>query len=229
MSKPTPLILIVALAAILQGVSAANATPGASPVEATVRTITFRVFAAERIPPMEYEPTSLGDRKPVLFYPTAFSPRYVYKGEGPIRFFRRGVSAPVLELNPPPELNEIVIMWLNTTPGSDAGPLGNVRVLDDAVLHRPLGTASILNVSGLSLRGVWDGKPIAIDEGLSALTSRSSAGTLELRTYFKNRWYPSYRETIEVRQGERALLLLLPPIRRGSLEVQSRWLVDALN
>jgi hypothetical protein len=53
-----------------------------------------------------------------------------------------------------------------------------------------------------------------------------AAAAITLRTPFKERNYQAYAETIFPGAIGRTLLLLLPPYRRGSLEVQSRVLLD---
>ena len=49
-----------------------------------------------------------------------------------------------------------------------------------------------------------------------------------LRTTFKQRSYQSYATTLQLSAKQRALLILFPPFYKGSLEVQSRMLVDEL-
>ena len=53
------------------------------------------------------------------------------------------------------------------------------------------------------------------------------SASINLRTPFRDRTYQAYTETLLLQESDRALLLLLPPYHRGSLEVQSRVLTDS--
>jgi hypothetical protein len=62
--------------------------------------------------------------------------------------------------------------------------------------------------------------------GLNVPVTIARSTAVILRTMVKNRSLQAYAGTVELRRGERALLVLLPPFYRGSAEVQSRLLID---
>ena len=54
----------------------------------------------------------------------------------------------------------------------------------------------------------------------------SRTAKIMLRTTLKGRSFQSYAEDLKLKKDERALLILFPPFYKGSLEVQSRLLID---
>jgi hypothetical protein len=111
-------------------------------------------------------------------------------------------------------------------PAPTTGPRYQVYVLDDAAARQAPGSVEIINFSGLALSGTIDGKPATLLAGLNAAQTIGRSAALVLRTTSKARSYQAYAGTVELAKNERALLLLLPPFYKGSLEVQSRLLID---
>jgi hypothetical protein len=202
---------------------------GAAPVaELTVR---FSVFSAVPVDGLLVAPTPEAPPGPVTFYPTARSARHRYAGPNPLRFYRARTGAggdPELELAAevviPPAVHEALLLFTPVAPGS--GMRYRVQVLEDAVTRQAPGSIAIVNFSGLALTGAIGGKAVGINDGLNRPVNLGRSSGIVLRTFFNGRSYQSYADTVELGRGERALLILFPPYRAGSLEVQSRLLLD---
>jgi hypothetical protein len=111
-------------------------------------------------------------------------------------------------------------------PAPASGLKYQVAVLDDgAARHGPAGLA-VINFSGLELSGVIGRHAVLLKAGLNPTLAVSRGTRINLRTMLKDRTYQSYADLIELAPNQRALLLLFPPYYKGSLEVQSRVLID---
>lgn len=200
----------------------------AEPAEPVRPPVHFTVFSASPVAGLAYRPKPEGELHAVEFYPTARSPRYVYESAEPLRFFSTGEGASTVaaEVALPPEVTELLLLFAPLVPRTEGGPLYRVYVLDDGAARRAGGTLAIVNFSGLELRGMVDGRAVMLREGLNAALSVGPSSQVELSVHFRGRSYRSYVDTIVREAGERALLILLPPFSPGSVEVQSRLLID---
>ena len=114
---------------------------------------------------------------------------------------------------------------IETTPGTDA--IAGTPASTDWIAGDFQVDFNPQVIDNPELTGTLDGKPLLLTAGLNAATPLGRSTALTLRTTFKNRTYQAYAGNVELGKNERALLLLLPPFYRGSLEVQSRLLIDA--
>ncbi|MES1166364.1 MAG: hypothetical protein ABUL68_00035 [Pseudomonadota bacterium] len=195
-------------------------------------TVRFTVFSAVPVEGLLAGLKPDAPREPVVFYPTARSPLYTYQGSNPLRFYRvraTGVAAdPGFELAAevviPPTVHEALLLFAPVAPRE--GPRYRVYVLADGVAHHAPGWIAIINFSGLALGGTIEAKAVALKDGLNPPVNIGRSAKIVLRTPFNGRSYQSYADTVELGRGERALLILFPPYRAGSLEVQSRLLRD---
>ena len=171
----------------------------------------------------------------LVFYPTARSPRYEFRGVMPLRF-ADATGAVVAEATVPPEMHDVLLLFAavetpsTAAPAKEGGPPGGLRyqisVLDDGAARHGSGGLAVINLSGLALSGKVDGKDVTLKAGLNPTLPIGRSAKILLRTTFKARSYQSYADTVELKKSERALLILFPPFYKGSLEVQSRLLVD---
>jgi hypothetical protein len=221
------LIAGAAVAFLLLDVTVRGAATGPAP-ELTVR---FTVFSAVPVEGLRVAPTAETPPEPVIFYPTARSVRHRYEGSNPLRFYRARPGSggdPELEVAAevviPPTVHEALLLFTSAAPG--AGVQYRVHVLEDAVTHHAPGSIAIVNFSGLVLTGTIGGKTVGLNDGLNRPVTLGRSAAIVLRTPFNGRRYQSFADTVELGQGERALLILFPPYRAGSLEVQSRLLRD---
>jgi hypothetical protein len=193
--------------------------------------IRFTVFSAEPVEGVLFASKPEAPKTPVIFYPTARSPHYAYQGANPVRFYRApandaaGGEMTVAEVVIPPGVQDALLVFL---PDASANrPPYRVYLVDDGTARLARGWIGIVNFSGLPLSGTIAGKAVTLKDGLNPPLRIGRSAKVELRTPFKGRSYPAYVDGLELGPDERALLILFPPYRAGSLEVQSRLLVDA--
>ena len=191
------------------------------------RTVSFTVFCSEPTPTLAYIPYPDAATVPLAFYPTARSPQYSYGGPVPLQLFEMTTGRVVAEINFPAEVRTALLILTpdKTRPGETSRY--QVRVVDDGTLTHAPGELLVLNISGLTLSGTINRRSVALQDGINAPIGVGESATINLRTRFKDRSYQAYADTIPLGPSGRALLLLLPPYHRGSLEVQSRVLVDS--
>ena len=225
------------------------------------RTLQFTVFSPNPIAGLVFRPRPDGPAKAIVFYPTARSPRYEYRGSNSLRFYQAPTPTPAQAGPKPaslPGATQRVPLWDN--PGGDDDLVPNsscvaevdlppglqhafllfqlipsapgrslryhVQILDDSTNRGEARTVSIVNLSGLALHGKIGEREVSLPGGMTAPLFVGRATAIELRTPFKQRAFPAYVDTIELKPGERGLLILFPPFRPGSLEVQFRLLLD---
>jgi hypothetical protein len=196
--------------------------------------VTFTVFSAVPMERVTYFPEPVGSPLTPVFYPSARSPRYEFHGRNPLRFYRvtddrtdrPSPSSVVAEAYLPAGVSDVLLIFVPITSVSARGLRHRIHVLDDGLGRLPRGSVAIINFSGLSLVGTLEGKPLVLRDGLNPSFAVGRSAKIVLRTPFKERTYQSYADTVDLGPEERALLILFPPYRPGSLEVQSRLLLD---
>lgn len=188
--------------------------------------VRFTVFSTRATSDLAYTPRPGAVPAPLVLYPTARSPRYDYRGALPLRFIDSKTNTVVAEAAVPPGIADALLLLVPIEPSPATGLRYQVYVLDDAAARQTPGSLAIINFSGLVLTGTIEGQPVTLKAGLNSAQPVGRAAALVLRTTFKSRSYQAYAGTVELAKSERALLLLLPPFYKGSLEVQSRLLID---
>lgn len=192
----------------------------------------FTVFSSQPIQGLSYAPRPGVAAVKVVFYPTARSPRYEFRGPMPLRLIDAGSGAVVAEVVVPPEIHDALLLVspiaAPAAGGSkSAGALKyRVAVLDDGAASHGAGGLAVINFSGLALSGTIDGKTVTLQDGLNPAQAVGRSAKVVLKTTLKGRTYQSYTEDVKLKKNERALLILFPPFYKGSLEVQSRLLLD---
>lgn len=210
------------------------AADSAAPAEPEVK-VHFTVFSAVPISGIGFVAKPDAPLTPVAFYPTARSPRYEYVGTNPLRFQSipvagaNGAAADaksMAEVTFAPNLHEAFLLFEPMMPPAKDGVRYRVYVLDDSAVRQPPGTLTLVNLSGLPLNGAAGRSFVNLRDTLVAPFTIGRSAKVELRVPYAGRSYQAYADTIDLEAGERALLILFPPFRPGSLEVQSRLLVD---
>ena len=217
----------------------AVAWAGASPLATTAQTaapaqlVRFTVFSARPLAGLTFAPRPNAAPEKVVFQPTARSARYEYRGPMPLRFVDAASGAVVAEANIPSNIRDALLLFSPLEPasaGTTKTPASALRyqiaVLDDAATRHGPGGLAILNLSGLTLAGSVNDERVTLKSGLNPTLAAGRTAKVALSTVFKNRTYQSYAGTVSLGRNERALLILFPPFYQGSLEVQSRVLID---
>ncbi len=146
----------------------------------------------------------------------------------PLRFYDETTGGVVAEAVIPPEIKEALLLFSPIEPAPPSGLRYRIAVLDEAGLRRSPGGLTIINLSGFALTGTVGKETVALEAGLNPTIAVAAATKVILRTSAKGRAVQSYADTLPLKKNERALLILFPPFYKGSQEVQSRLLVDAL-
>lgn len=215
--------LIVGLISWLVCVTAVAAQTASS----AARQVSFTVFSAQPVTQLAYRPRPGAVPVALDFYPTARSPQYTYNGPPALQIIESGTGSVVAEVMLPAGIRKALFIFSEVESAPTRGVRYRVQVMDDSMQRHEAGTLLILNFSGLPLAGTLNGRPVILRKGFNEPMRVGDSAAIELRTPFKTRSYQAYAETLSAGKSGRALLLLLPPYRRGSLEVQSRVLLDA--
>ncbi len=195
-------------------------TPPASAVR-------FSVFAAKPIEALAFAPKPGAPPQVIEFSPTARSARLEYRGAMPLRFVDAASGVVLAEAVLPPEIREALLLFSPMEAEASKGGLRyRVAVIDDSAVRHGPGGLVVLNLSGLSLAGTINEKPITLAAGLNPAVPIGRTAKVVLRATAKGRTFQSYAGTVQLGARERALLILFPPFYRTSLEVQSRLLLD---
>jgi hypothetical protein len=194
--------------------------------QAPISTVHFTVFAARQIAGLAFLPSVRGAPQPIVFYPTARSPRYDYRGKMPLRFVDAKSKAVLAEATIPPDLHEVLLLFTPMEPGATTGLHYQVAIIDDNRAALSAGAVEILNLSGLDLVGTINRSAVVLKSGLNAPIPIGRTANIVLRTTSKNRSFRAYAGDVDLAADQRALLILFPPFYHGSLEVQSRLLLD---
>ncbi|QYM80119.1 hypothetical protein K0B96_05745 [Horticoccus luteus] len=210
------LFLAVAVAAIAQP---------ARPRELEVH---FTVFAPTFVSDLAYRIKTERAVKlvPLTFFPTARSPVYAYRGPAPLEIVDEKSGEVVALADVPPNISEPLIILFPLTPAPTKGTRFRVYVHDDAKSKHGPGGLGVLNFSNLSLDGTVDRQAVQFGNGFYGPYNVGAVAKVMLRTRFRGRSLQTYADSIHLGRDGRALLLLLPPFYRGSLEVQTRILLD---
>lgn len=196
--------------------------------------VRFTVFAAKPIAGLAFVPKANAAPVKTVFYPTARSPRYEYRGAMPLRFVDPADNTVVAEVTIPAGIQDALLLFspaeTTGTPAAKGKAAPTLRyqvsVLDDGALRHGAGGLSIVNLSGLELSGVVGANAVILTPGLNPTLSIGKSAKVTLRAAAKGKTVQSYADSIELGPKNRALLILFPPYYKGSLEAQSRLLID---
>jgi hypothetical protein len=197
-----------------------------SSAQPAVPAVRFTVFSAKPIANLTFVPRANAAPAKLAFFPTARSARMEYRGAMPIRFTDATTGAVVAEAMIPPEIREPLLLFSAIEPAPEKGLRYQVAVLDDSAVAHAAGALTIINLSGLALSGNVGTQAVTLQPGLNAPLPVGRSAKIALRTTAKSRTVQAYADTVQLTPKQRALLILFPPFYKGSLEVQSRLLLD---
>ncbi|MBM3865719.1 MAG: hypothetical protein FJ381_07430 [Verrucomicrobia bacterium] len=183
----------------------------------------FAVFSPR--PPSEAAYVAAPGQAPtrLRFHPLARSPRYEYRGPAPLRFVNPRDRALLAEAELPAGVANTLIVLL---PDEKAAGRWRTIVLDDGETRFRAGQLVLVNLSGLDLDGTLNNRPLKPGPGPNAALPVPRTSQLVLRTSVRGAAYQALATELNLGEGERALLLVLPPLRPGTFAVQHRLLVD---
>ena len=197
----------------------AGALRGASPAV----TLRFTVFSPRPLGEAAYVAAPGQAPTRLRFYPLARSPRYDYRGPAPLRFIAPRDRALLAEAEIPAGVAHALIVLL---PEEKADGPWRTIVLDDGEMRFRAGQLVLVNLSGLELEGTLNERPLKPQPGPNSALPVPRTSQLVLRTVSRGASYQALATDLNLAEGERALLLILPPLRAGTFAVQHRLLVD---
>lgn len=193
------------------------------------RKLRFTVFAPEVPTGLAYVVSMKPEKfSSLVFFPSARSPAYEHVGAGPLQFVDETTREPVASVAVPPNVKEALLVFFPAPPQPGSTLRYHVYVHDDGETKYGAGGLAVLNFSGLTLNGTIDRQQVDVTEGDQGPFNVGLSAKVQLTTTFHERKLQSYAETITLGQDGRALLILLPPFRKGSIEVQTRVLLDEI-
>lgn len=210
------------LVLLLTGVAWAQGAGGAPAVR-------FTVFAPKPMPEIGYLPRPGAPLQKLSFQPNSRSLRHEFRGPMPLRFVDAASGTVVAETTIPAGVRDALLLFTPLGAGAGSGKGGlkyQVAVLDDGVGRHGPGGLAIINLSGLTLAGTVNQENVTLKAGLNPTLAVGRSATIALRTTVNQRAYSAYSGKLSLGARQRALLLLFPPFNPGSVEVQSRLLVD---
>jgi hypothetical protein len=194
------------------------------------QSVRFTVFASRPVTDVAFAARPGATTQKLAFYPTARSPRYEFRGAMPLRFVDPISGVIVAEATVPLETRDALLLFIPVdAAAADKAGKGlryQVAVLDDSALRHGPGGLSVINLSGLELSGNIGTHAVLLKPGLNPTLSVGRTAKIALRAAFKGKTYQSYADSVRLGTLERALLILFPPYYKGSLEAQSRLLID---
>lgn len=188
----------------------------------------FTVFAPSQLTGLAYvaESTPIQKIVSMVFYPTARSPVYEYRGTTPLQFVDLKSQAVVAIAEIPLEMHQPLLIFFPKASSPGSSLRYEVYVHDDAQIQQTAGGLAILNFSGMEITGKIGRQVVELQRGFSGPYQIGKSARVSFRTHFDNVAYQAYADTIRLGPDGRALLVLLPPFYKGSYEVQSRVLLD---
>ncbi len=186
--------------------------------------VRFTVFSARPVAGLTFAPRPGAAAQKVVFYPTARSPRYEFHGPMPVQFVD-AMGKVLAEATIPPGIADALLLFSAIEVPAPALRY-QVAVLDDGARGHNAGELAIVNLSGLELSGNVGPHAVILKPGLNPALPIGRSAKINLRATLKGRTYSSYTESVELGAKQRALLVLFPPYYRGSVEAQSRVLID---
>ncbi len=186
-------------------------------------TLRFTVFSPRPLGEAAYVAAPGQAPTRLRFYPLARSPRYDYRGPAPLRFIAPRDRALLAEAEIPAGVAHALIVLL---PEEKADGPWRTIVLDDGEMRFRAGQLVLVNLSGLELEGTLNERPLKPQPGPNSALPVPRTSQLVLRTVSRGASYQALATDLNLAEGERALLLLLPPLRSGTFAVQHRLLVD---
>jgi hypothetical protein len=221
-AKHRPLIFLTGLM-VLTLARPLRAAAGEPP-----RQLQFTIFATGRLPDLVYQIAARPVPRfaPVMLFPSSRSPVYHYEGWDDLCLFEAGSRRLLARAEVPRSISRallIVAPWPQAPP---AGPSHRVYVFDDSTTHLPPGTLGILNMSGFRLAGAWGAQPLDLEQGYRGPFPCHETVAVQLAVTVRSRRYQAFADRLSAGAGQRGILILLPPYRRGSVEIQYRLLLE---
>jgi hypothetical protein len=221
---------------------ASAGSPPAAPSadDSTVRHCWFTVFEAAGDAPADicYDDPS-HHAQPLVFNSFTRSESYEYKGPGKIVFFRQTPAPPTAPDGTPPtrelfstvELpadgDHFLLLFLpDAFAQQNKQPI--IYAIDDSTDAFPFGSVRLFNATKNDLAGAVGNDRIPVLPGASQPLPERNGGamTVALAVYFEGKARLSFANSVHFKRGARTLLILVPSLRPGSIQVNLHTLEE---
>ena len=179
----------------------------------------FRVFAAERMEALQFETAPGGPWRQLSLHPISRSPWYEWVGADRLHLISVGSGRTVASIDMRNVPDGALLVLLPSANGME-GP--RIEIVDDGALSGAGPRLVVMNRSGFRLEGTAGTRAVEIPAAGQLEIAGGEAMEVRLEIRVGSRRYEVLREHVPAGPG--GILLLLPPLRRGSIEIQSRLL-----
>lgn len=158
---------------------------------------------------------------------------YDFKGGDRIRFKNKETGATVASVLVPERSDKWLFIFVRNPYHKD-DPANNLQFLvypfDDSQQNLPKNGLVFLNISGKELDGLLEGKRISLGAGQSGTfrVQESLPVNLWTRDFSGERLLPALIKTYRFQPNHRYLMIFFPPVLRGSVDLDVRFLAEAV-
>lgn len=208
----------------------------------SIRQFTFSVYGQYPVRGVEYNPVSedalgQGEQTPqpieIRTHTLSRMGPYAFKGGNRVRFKDRDSGKIVASVSVSESSNQWIFIFVRN-PNYNDDPDNNPRYLvypfDDSRQNLPMNGLVFLNISGKALDGLLEGKRVQLGAGESDLyrVQESLPINLWTRDFSGERLLPALIKTYRFQPGHRYLMIFFPPVLRGSVDLDVRFLAEAV-
>lgn len=207
-----------------------------------VREFTFSVYGQYPVRGVEYSPVSEEALKeveqpqpPVQIRTHTLSRMgpYTFKGGNRVHFKDQDTGQIVASVSVPERSDQWLFIFVrnqNYKADPDDNPQFLVYPFDDSRRNLPKNGLVFLNISGKELDGLLEGKRVSLGAGESGRyrVQESLPVNLWTRDFSGERLLPALIKTYRFQPDHRYLMIFFPPVLRGSVDLDVRFLAEAV-
>lgn len=210
--------------------------------EQALREIEFTVYGQYPVRNVEFQPTSeaaleAGETPPtpiaIKTHSLARMGPYSFKGGDVITFQDIATKAPVARVNVPKATDQWLLIFVRN-PRYKTDPDKQLRYLvypfNDSRSNLPKNGLVFLNISGKELDGLLEDKRVSLGAGESEAyrVQESLPVNLWARGFDGKELLPALIKTYRFEPDHRYLMIFFPPVLRGSVDLDVRFLAEAM-
>ena len=158
---------------------------------------------------------------------------HTFKGKNPISFYDSASKEWVAQVNLAPESDKWLLIFVKN-PRHKEDPSSNLKYLiypfDDSRKNLPKNGLVFLNISGKELDGLLENKKVKLSAGesVSYRVQESLPVNLWSRNFSGDKRLPALIKTYHFNPEHRYLMIFFPPVLRGSVDLDVRFLSEAV-
>lgn len=206
----------------------------------TLREFQFKTYAHAPISGLTYQPvneaalTTSSANQPfrtIEFHPLAAMGPYSFSGGSVITFYEEPTREVVARVRVPEHSNQWLFIFVRNPRYAD-NPQAQLKYLvyslDHSLVDWPQDQLIFLNFSSQPIEGLINGTRVQIGLGQSAPIKVDGSNLINLWTPDASgqRFLPALIKTYPFEIGHRYLILLFPPVLRGSSDLDVRFLAE---